>query len=352
MMSTMRAVRLVAAGRPLELAELPVPAIGPGEVLVRVRAAGICHSDVHYRAGVSPAGPLPLILGHEVAGVVERAGEQVTRLRPGDRVCLHYMVTCGDCIYCQRGSEQFCTSGQMLGKHRDGGYAEYIAVPARNAFRLPREVPFEQGAVMMCSAATALHALRKARLQPGEVVAVFGAGGLGMSAIQLAQAFGATAVYAVELDSGRLALAERLGAIPVNARQADPVAELRRLTNGRGVDVALELVGVPETMQQAVAALAIFGRAVLVGLSDQSFSLAPYDALINKEAEVIGCSDHLAQEIPLLIDLVRRGRLDLSAVVTDTVPLDAVAINRVLGRLERYGARGVRTVIVPADTVG
>ncbi len=160
MTSTMKAIRLTAVGQPLKMHEIPLPAVGPLDVLVQVRAAGICHSDAHYRAGVSPAGPLPLTLGHEVSGVVARVGELVAGWQPGDRVCLHYLATCGQCAYCHQGTEQFCATGQMIGKHRDGGYAETIVVPARSVFPLPDEIPFEQGAVMMCSSATAFHALR------------------------------------------------------------------------------------------------------------------------------------------------------------------------------------------------
>jgi propanol-preferring alcohol dehydrogenase len=344
-MSTMTTVRLFETGRPLRMQEIPIPAIGPADVLVRVAAAGICHSDVHYRGGVSSTGPLPLTLGHEVAGTVARVGELVTAYRPGDRVCLHYLVTCGQCAYCARGAEQFCTSGQMIGKHRDGGYAEFIALPARSVFSLPAEIPFEQGAVMMCSSATALHALRKGRLQAGESLAVFGAGGLGMSAIQLARAFGALAVYAVDLDAGRLALAQQLGAVPVDAGAGDAAAEIRRLSGGQGVDVALDFVGLPATFRPALATLAPFGRVVAVGLGDQAVPIYPYQEVINREAEIVGCSDHLASEIPLLTELVRRRVLDLAPVVTETIPLDAAAINAAMDRLERYGAGGVRTAI-------
>ncbi len=340
----MKAIRLVEPGHPLEAQDIPIPPAGPGDVLVRVKAAGICHSDVHYRAGVSPVQPLPLTLGHEIAGVVERVGAGVTSLRAGDRVCLHYMVTCGDCLYCSRGSEQFCPSGQMLGKSRDGGYAEYISVPARNAFPLPDEIPFEQGAIMMCSSATSFHALRKGRVQPGESVAVFGVGGLGASAVQLARACGALDVYAVDINPGKLKMAEGWGAIPVNAAEADPVAEIKRLTGGRGVDVALELIGLPLTMRQALASLAIFGRAVVVGLTDRTIEVAPYGDLILREAELIGSSDHLAHELPTLIELARRGALDLSGVVSGTVSLDAGAINETMDRLERFGG-DVRIVI-------
>lgn len=371
MQTTMKAVRLTAVGRPLELQHVPLPAVGPQDVLVQVRAAGICHSDAHYRAGVSPVQPLPMTLGHEVSGVIAQVGKAVAGWRPGERVCLHYLATCGHCAYCHQGTEQFCAHGQMIGKQRDGGYAEYIVVPARSVFPLPDAIPFEQGAVMMCSSATALHALRKGRLAAGESVAIFGAGGLGMSAIQLARALGALAVYAVDLDAGRLALAERLGAVPVRSDspgvdsttsvalgatpfvdqdcQSSVADEIRRLNGGRGVDVALDFVSIPATLRPAIASLAPLGRAVSVGLGDQPVPVYPYGELINREAEIIGCSDHLASEIPLLTELVRRGSLDLAPVVTETISLEADAINAALDRLERYEAGGVRTVINAFD---
>ena len=342
----MRAVRLFQPGQPLKQVELEIPEVGPRDLLVRVKAAGICHSDAHYRAGLSPVRPLPMTLGHEVAGVVEKLGEEVTRLKAGDRVCLHYMATCGDCVYCSAGIEQFCTTGKMIGKYRDGGYAEYIGIPARSAFLLPDAIPFEHGAIMMCSSATSLHALNKARLQPGETVAVFGAGGLGMSAIQLAFACGAARVFAVDIRPGKLELARRLGAVSIDAAAVDAVAEIRRLTQGRGVDVALELIGLPEVMRQAVQSLAVLGRVAIAGITDKSFEIAPYDELLNREAEVIGVSDHLAREIPFLIECVLERKLDLSSVVTRTVPLEAKAINQVLDDLGRFN-EGIRAVITP-----
>ncbi len=326
--------------------ELPLPPVGAKDVLVRVKAAGICRSDMHYRAGVSPVHPLPLTLGHEVAGVIEEIGAAVRNVKAGDRVCLHYLVTCGDCRYCAAGNEQFCTTGSMIGKYQDGGYAEYIVVPSRNAIPLPEEISFEQGAIMMCSSATSLHALYKADLKPGESVAIFGVGGLGISAVQLARAFGALDVYGVDINGDKLKLAESYGAIPVNASTTDPVAEIKRLSGGRGVDVALELVGLPQTMKQAVLSLGLFGRAVMVGLADKPFEINSYRDVILKEAQIIGCSDHLLQELPLLVELVRRGALDLSSVITRTVPLDAEAINAALDDLETFGP-GIRTVITP-----
>jgi 2-desacetyl-2-hydroxyethyl bacteriochlorophyllide A dehydrogenase len=341
----MKAVRLVHPKQPLRMQELPGPEVGPRDVLIKVMAAGICHSDAHYRAGISRVSPLPRTLGHEIAGVVAKCGSEVSRLHPGSRVCVHYMATCGDCEYCHRGFEQFCTSGKMIGKHRDGGYAEYVCVPARSAFLLPSDISWEHGAIMMCSSATSLHALNKARLKAGESMAVFGAGGLGMSAIQLARAMGAQQVFAVDPSEHKRGLAERLGAIPIDAA-GDPVEEIRNRTGGRGVDVALELVGFPQVMRQALCSLAVFGRLAIAGITDRPFEVDSYSELIGKETEILGVSDHLAQEIPQLMDFILRGKLRLSEIVTQAVPLDDEAINGVLDSLTDF-AGPVRVVITP-----
>ena len=330
----MKAIRLVTTRRPLQAQELPLPPLGPADALVRVKAAGVCHSDAHYRAGTSPAFPLPLTLGHEVAGIVQAVGAQVAGFQAGDRVCLHYLVTCGGCSYCLAGKEQFCPLGAMIGKHRDGGYAEFIVVPGRNLVPLPNDVPFEHGAVLMCSSATALHALNKSRLEPGESIAVFGLGGLGISAIQLAKACKAGPVFGVDLKQTKLDLAESLGAVPINAGNIDPVQKIQHLTAGRGVDVALELIGLPLTMRQAILTLGPHGRAALAGLTDQSFEIAPYRELLNKEAEIIGVSDHQAGELPGLIEWTRQGKLNLSHAITGSIPLEAGAVNETLDSLE------------------
>jgi propanol-preferring alcohol dehydrogenase len=341
----MRSIRLTAIDSPLEEEGIDLPSLGPTDVLIRVRAAGICHSDAHYRAGVSPVKQLPLTLGHEVAGVVEETGSEVKNFKAADRVCLHYLVTCGTCAFCRAGNEQFCPSAEMIGKHRDGGYAEFIAVPERSVFRLPDTIPFEEGAILMCSSATSLHALRKARLAAGETVAIFGAGGLGISAIQLAKHLGAAKIFAIDINPRKLELAERFDAIAISAATGDPVEQLKELTNGRGVDVALELVGLPVTMRQAVQSLATLGRAALVGLTAESFEVAPYSELIAREGEIIGVSDHLASEIPVLLELARTRKLDLSHGIVRTVPLEAASINAALDGLEEF-ADDVRTVVL------
>jgi len=354
----MRALRLDTVGSPAVLTDLPIPVPAAGEVLVRVRAAGICHSDAHYRAGRSASLVAPITLGHEVAGEVHALGAGVTTHAVGDRVCLHYLVTCGRCAHCTAGREQYCTTGKMIGHHRDGGHAEFIAVPARNAVHLPAEISFAHGAAMMCSSATSLHAIRRGRLQPGETVAVIGIGGLGISAVQLAKALGALEVYAVDFDEKKLEAAARFGAVPLRASRpgaagasgasavADAVVALRAATGGRGVDVVLELVGSPVTMRQAIQMCAVHGRAVIAGLSRTPMELDTYRELLGPEAELIGSNDHLLSELPLLLELARKKALDLTDVVVRSVPLEAAAVNGVLDELEAYTAP-LRTVIVP-----
>ena len=344
----MKAVRFVEANQSLQMQEIPIPEIGERDILVRVKAAGICHSDAHYRAGISPVKPIPLTLGHEVAGVVEKIGAQVSNMKIGDRVCLHYNISCGDCQHCLSGNDQFCEKVVMLGHYTNGGYAEYISVPARNAIHLPDEIPFEQGATLMCASATAFHALHKSRIKAGETVAIFGAGGLGQSAIQLAKAFGAIEVYAVDINEDKLNLASHYGAIPVNGNKVNAVDEIRRLTNGKGVDVAIEMIGLPQTMKQAIQCAGVLSRVVIVGLSNKPLEINTYRELLGNEMELIGSNDHLLQELPLLVELARRNVLDVSRVVTRTVPLDADAINATLDALEKFSG-DVRTVIVPAS---
>src|SRR5437660_883146 len=345
----MKAVRLIAPGQPLEDAELPVPEIGPSDVLVQVAACGICHSDAHYRAGVSQIDRLPVALGHEVAGHIGAVGDRVTNCSVGDRVCIHYLVTCGSCEFCRRGDEQFCRSAEMIGKHRDGGYAEFIKVPGRNIFLLPDEIPFEHGAIMMCSSATALHALNKARLKSDESVAIFGFGGLGFSALQLARAFGCHEVYVVEINPAKLASIATFGGIPVDATAGDPVDQIREATGGKGVDFSIELVGSAVTMGQAVRCLGVFGCAALVGLTTETMSVLPYSEVINKEVEIIGVSDHLAAELPLLMQLARNGKLYFPQGTLRSIGLDAAQINAALDEVTKSSDH-IRTVIVPRTT--
>ena len=311
--------------------------------MVRVRACGICHSDAHYRSGVSNI-VLPRTPGHEVAGVVERCpgGELVV----GTNVALHYLVACGRCDRCLGPGEQFCREVQMLGKDRDGGYAEYVVVPVANAVPVPDGVPLEHAAVMMCSTATAYHALRLATISPGEVVAVIGFGGLGVSALQLALTLGAGRVAALDVVAEKLDRAAALGAVAIDAGSGDAAAEIKRFAGPHGIDVALDFSGQPETSGMVLAELAPQGRLVLVALSRTPPRFDPYRDLVGKEARIVGCSDHLLSELPELLELARAGRIDIAAAVSATVPLEADPVNATLDDLVR-GSTKLRTAILP-----
>lgn len=340
----MRAIRLVEQGQPLQLLDLPDPSPGPGEIVVDVQRAGICHTDAHYRAGAGKTN-LPITLGHEVAGVVSAVGADVSDVREGQRVALHYLVYCGDCEREKRHGEQFCSTGAMLGKEHDGGYAERIVIAAKNAIPIPDEVPSDVAAIMMCSTATAYHALRLSNLQRGESVAVLGFGGLGVSAVQLARALGASEVYAVDVVPEKLELATRFGAKALDARDTPVHKAILGATDGRGVDVAIEFTGNANVAHGGLRSLSPGGRLMIVAINLRKLEFDPFSDLLARERRIIGCSDHTRAELVELLELARTGKIDLSSAITRTVPLEAGAINEVLDDLDR-GSRHLRTVIV------
>jgi 2-desacetyl-2-hydroxyethyl bacteriochlorophyllide A dehydrogenase len=322
----MRAVRLPALNAPLSDVEIDDAPPGPGEVQVRIEACGICHSDAHYRSGFGNIAT-PRTLGHEIAGVVADAGPQVTGIAAGDRVAIHYLLSCGTCRYCSNAGEQFCERGRMIGKHVDGGFAESIRVPARNAIPIPANVPIDVAAVMMCSTATAYHALQVAGFRSGKSVVILGLGGLGISAMQLSLALGASVVAAVDVVPEKL-------------------AGYRTVRAGDEFDIALDFTGRPDVIIDALRRLAPRGTLVLVALSEAAITFNPYRDVLGKERRIIGCSDHLREELMELMDLVATGKLKLDGAISRRVPLEAKAINEVLDELDR-GTTALRSVVIP-----
>jgi propanol-preferring alcohol dehydrogenase len=339
-----RALVLNEFGGALEMSERPAVAPGPHEVVIAVRAAGICHSDEHYRSGRSAAVRLPRVLGHEVAGEIVATGSAVSGSRVGERVCVHYVESCGRCAACGRGREQFCERYQMVGHTRDGGLAERVVVPAVNAMTLPPGVAYADGAILMCAGATALHALVRGRLAEGESACIIGAGGIGMFGVQIARAMGASKVFAVDKDPVKLAAAARSGAIAIDARSGDAAELVLEATGGVGVDVAVESIGFPQTIEQAVRMLAVHGRAVVVGLAKEPMALDTYRGLLARETEVMGSNDHLRGEIERLLAWASDGRVRLEPALVRNVPFTAAAVNEALADLRAYRAP-VRTVV-------
>ncbi len=346
MKEMMKVARLHRIGEELRINRVQVPKVGADDVLVDIKASGICHSDINYRDGVSPVGKLPIILGHEIAGEIMEVGGRVEGVENGDRVCVHYVISCGNCLFCSTGRENLCGKYQMIGKDVDGGFAEYIKVPARNVLKLPETIPFEQGAIMGCAVSTAFHALRRGRVSVGDTVVIYGVGGLGVHAVQLAsKIFGAGKVIAVDVSNGKLKLAEKLGADEVvNTAEGDPAERIKEITRGRLADVTLEFIGLRKTIEKAIDCVGKGGRMVIVGIGPEDIRVSPYGTIIAKEMELIGVNDHLKSEMAQLIELVGSEKIDLSNSVTHRVPLEDV--NRGMEILERKIGNPVRVVVV------
>ena len=340
----MRAAIFDGGGKPLRLAEVPTPRAGPGEILVKVAACGICHTDLHYLDhGTATFKPPPLILGHEPSGTVAALGEGVEGFKVGDAVLLPAVLTCGRCAWCRSGRENICERMSMFGNHRDGAFAEFVAAPAKDACRLPPEIPLEEAAIIADALSTPYHAVKnRARVRPGDTVAVFGCGGVGLNVVQCAVAAGGI-VVAVDLDDEKLKLARELGASEtVNGRKTDrPDKEVKRLTGG-GVDIALEAIGNPRTLAQAFDSLRRGGRLVVIGFCGEPVQWAPSKVMFH-EMEVLGSLGCGPGDYPPLIDLVRRGRLKVAPLVSGRLPLHR--INDGLDLL-RHG-KGVRWVVTP-----
>ncbi len=335
----MKAVRYHGPGVPFRLDEVPLPEPGPGEVRIRVEAAGVCHTELHFESGLLDLGLAPVTMGHEIAGSVDAVGSGVTDRRPGDRVILYYYSGCGACEWCARGEENLCPNPRAeLGFISDGGYAEYVVVPARNAVPIPDSLSFADAAPIGCGVTTALHACALADVAAGDSVAVYGMGGVGYGLVQIARLRGAR-VIGIGRSPEKLALATELGAdAVVNASQADDVAaEVRRLTDGRGADVVFELVATAETMAASTAMLARRGRLVFVGYSPDALTVHPIQLVI-LEARVLGSVGNTLAELEEAVRLVAGGKV--RTVVDRVVPLesyasalDALREGRVTGRV-------------------
>ncbi|MFA9430319.1 zinc-binding dehydrogenase [Egicoccus sp. AB-alg2] len=345
---TMRAARLHrprTAEQPedVRIDEIPVPAPGYGEVLVQVKACGICASDLHVVTGVTPHGPeLPQILGHEPAGVIAGVGSGVDDWQVGDRVAWVMSRPCGTCGYCRAGRENLCVTTAVAGVDVDGVQAEYAVADARFLVPLPADLPFDQAAIVTDAVATPYHALKRGGVGPDMTVAVVGLGGLGMHAVLLAKLAGAH-VVGVDVAPANLQRALDWGADEVvDAGEGGVARRIRELSEG-GVDRSFEFVGLASTVDQAVKALRPGGRATVVGLGPQAIQTVPVALFVSQETELVGSFGYTQQDLGELYDLVETGRLDLSRSVTDRLGIEEFPA--ALRRLEAREGDPVRMVV-------
>lgn len=336
---TMRAALLTELGAPLVIGARPVPVLEPDQVLIRIRSAGLCHTDLHLIAGVPAGPPMPIVLGHEIAGELVHTRGDVVGERAGDRVLVYYYDGCGKCRWCLDGLENLCgQANAKWGFDTDGGFAEYLSVPARCLVPVPDAVEMDQAAVLGCSGTTGVHVVDAvAQVAPGETVVVIGAGGVGLAAAQVAVARGAQ-VIAVDPHPGSRSAAEDLGArTSIDPSDADAVASVREHTAGAGADVVIDTVGNDRTPLQALDMIRPQGRIVLVGYTHQPAAL-PVVSVVTREARILGSVGATRDDAREALRLAEAGQLRIP--IAGSYPLERVdealarlATGTVTGRL-------------------
>ncbi len=347
MIERMRVARFYKVGEPLKIESIPIPKPDRGEVLVNIKACGICGSDIHIvYEGVTPTGYIPITLGHEPAGVISAIGPEVEDWKIGDRVTINPFLTCGKCINCLSGNSQICLSRHVIGIHTEGGLAEFLKIPTKNLIHLPENIPFDQGGIAVDAVATPYHALTKrGELRVGEKVAIFGCGGLGIHGVQIAKVCGASLVIAIDVNDSSLERARRVGADEtINPKTNNLLQKIKKLTEGIGVDLAVEFVGLRETIEQILQCVRIGGRVVVVGLGPEEVTIPPPTTFVRTELSLLGSYGSTTSEIQTVVRLIESGKLNLSESITERFPLEEV--NKGLDHLYKKIGNPIRIVII------
>ena len=356
---SVRGVVAKAKGEPVSIESIEVPDPGPGEVLIDVQACGVCHTDLHYREGAIND-DFPFLLGHEAAGLVEEVGEGVTNVVPGDFVILNWRAVCGDCRSCRRGRPWYCFAthnatrkmtldGQALSPALGiGAFAEKTLVAAGQATRVDPAARPEAAGLVGCGVMAGLGAaMNTGAVGRGDSVAVFGCGGVGNAAIEGSRLAGAHTIIAVDIDARKLEMATEFGAThTIDSSQVDPVEAIRALTDGNGVDVAIEAIGLPATYEQAFYSRDLAGTVVLVGVPNPAMKIElPMIEVFGRGGSLKSSwyGDCLpSRDFPMLIDLYLQGRLDLDRFVSETIDLGDV--EEAFAKMER--GEVLRSVVV------
>jgi L-iditol 2-dehydrogenase len=322
----------------IEMQEVPTPTPKPNEVLIRVRAAGVCGSEVHAFLGTHPFRKPPAIMGHEVSGDVVEAGPEVGSFRPGDRVLVEPQISCGKCLYCRTGDYHLCVSKVMLGVPAwPGAFGEFITAPEQTLIRLPDGFSYEEGA-MVEPLAVGVHSARKARVQLGESALVLGAGPIGLCCIAAARAAGATKIVATDAYDFNLELARKVGAVAVvNVRRDDNLAEVvAEHARPEGVDATFVTAGFSPVFNQSLSHTRKMGRVALVALFDEPITIPEPFLIGGKELEVIGVHTYVRKDFETAIGLIRSGVVDVKTMITHVLPIEEAqhALELVHGKTE------------------
>ena len=324
MPSTMKALRKMQAARGLSFENAPVPSIGAADVLVRVRTASICGTDLHIygwdrwsQGRIKP----PVTLGHEFCGVVERVGEEVTAVKAGDFVSAEMHVNCGHCHQCRVGEAHICQNLRIIGIDQDGAFAEFVKIPASNIWKLDAAIPEHYGAILD-PLGNAVHTVLAGAIA-GQTVLVTGCGPIGLIAIAVAKACGSSTVFATETNEQRRAMAKKMGAdVVLNPAETDSVARIKADTSGTGVDVLLEMSGNPAAIQQGFRSLRAGGRASLLGIPTESVPLDLVNEVIFKGATVQGIyGRRMYGTWVQMTALLKAGRLNLEPLFGERTPM-------------------------------
>jgi len=346
-----RAAVCVGLNEPLEIQDVDLEAPRAGEVLVRMGASGVCHSDLSIQNGTL-MGSFPMVLGHEGAGVIEQVGDGVTDLAVGDHVVVSWVPQCGQCFFCKKGQGFLCEAGQMAmitgglldGTTRfsrdgepirqmacSGTFSEQAVIPAIGAVKIPDDVPLEIGALIGCGVLTGVGAaLNTANIRKGDTVAVVGCGGVGLNVIQGARIAGATEIIAVDMLPTKLGMAKDFGATTIlNASDGDPVGKVLELTQQRGVDVAFEVIGLKQTIEQTIMMTRRGGEAILVGVPRMEImlELPAFFGVVLMSKTIKGCwygSSNVQQDVPRLLEYYQRGELKLDELISRRIKVDEV----------------------------
>jgi len=332
----------------LEMVEMPEPEIGPDDVLVRVRACGICGSDVHGYDGSSGRRHPPLVMGHEAAGEVARTGANVRDLKPGDRVTFDSTVYCGKCFFCVRGDVNLCDNRQVVGVapeeyRRHGAFAEYVSVPRRIIYKLPADFPYEQAALIE-AVSIGVHAVSITPVKLGDTAVIVGAGMIGSVTLQAAKAAGCARIIAVDIENSKLDRAKTIGATDVlNPKETNVQSVVLELTGGHGADVAFECVGYSEPVSTAIYSVRKGGMVTLVGNLAPNID-APLQYVVTRQIRLQGsCASN--GEYPQCIDLMSRGVIKVGPLISAVAPLAEGA--SWFNRLYHHEANLMKVVLQP-----